>query len=265
MNVLVIDVGGTHVKILVTGQNTARKFPSGPKMTPQQMVAGVKRLAGTWKYNAVSMGYPGPVLQNRPVADPHNLAPGWIGFDFEGAFGCPIKIVNDAAMQALGSYKGGKMLFLGLGTGLGSALVVNGIVEPMELGHLPYKKGTYEDYVGREGFEERGKKKWRRDVADVVARLIAALEPDDVVLGGGNVKELKQLPPHCRVGNNANAFVGGFRLWEEAGDSRPPLGAKSVSDNQKKRKEKGNGSARGTNHRKVSRQTPSLEGSRRSL
>lgn len=265
MKVLVIDVGGTHVKILVTGQNTPRKFPSGPKMTPQQMVAGVKRLAGTWKYNAVSMGYPGPVLQNRPVADPHNLAPGWIGFDFEVAFGCPIKITNDAAMQALGSYKDGKMLFLGLGTGLGSALVVNGIVEPMELGHLPYKKGTYEDYVGREGFEERGKKKWRRDVADVVARLIAALEPDDVVLGGGNVKELKQLPPHCRAGNNANAFVGGFRLWEQPGDSQTALRPQSVSNNQKKRKEKGNGSARGTNHRKVSRQTPSLERPRRSL
>jgi polyphosphate glucokinase len=266
MNVLVIDVGGTHVKILATGHDTPRKFPSGPKMTPQQMVAGVKRLAGTWKYDAVSMGYPGAVVQNRPVADPHNLATGWIGFDFEGAFGCPIKIINDAAMQALGSYKGGKMLFLGLGTGLGTALVVNGIVEPMELGHLPYKKGTYEDYVGREAFEERGKKKWRRDVADVVARLIAALEPDDVVLGGGNVKELKELPPNCRTGNNANAFSGGFRLWEQAGESRPPLRAESASDNQKKRrKENGYGSTRRTNHRKVSRQTPSLESSRRSL
>jgi polyphosphate glucokinase len=234
-------------------------------MTPQQMVAGVKRLAGTWKYDAVSMGYPGAVVQNRPVADPHNLAAGWIGFDFEAAFGCPIKIINDAAMQALGSYKGGKMLFLGLGTGLGSALVVNGILEPMELGHLPYKKGTYEDYVGRQAFEERGKRKWRRDVADVVARLIAALEPDDVVLGGGNVKELKQLPPNCRAGNNANAFSGGFRLWEQAGESRPPLRAESTSDNQKRRKENGYGSARRTNHRKVRRQTPSLESSRRSL
>lgn len=253
MNVLVIDVGGTHVKILATGHDMPRKFPSGPKMTPQQMIAGVKRVAGTWKYDGVSMGYPGPVLQNRPVADPHNLAPGWIGFDFEVAFGCPIKIINDAAMQALGSYKGGKMLFLGLGTGLGSALVVDGILEPMELGHLPYKKGTYEDYVGHEAFEERGKKKWRRDVADVVALLIAALEPDDVVLGGGNVKELKQLPPHCRVGNNANAFVGGFRLWQQAEDSRPALRRESASDNQKRRKDKGNGSARGTNHRKVGR------------
>ena len=265
MKVLAIDVGGTHVKILLTGQKTARKFPSGPTMTPQQMVAGVKRLAGTWKYDAVSMGYPGAVLQNRPVADPHNLAPGWMGFDFEAAFGRPIRIINDAAMQALGSYKGGKMLFLGLGTGLGSALVVNGIVEPMELGHLPYKKGAYEDYVGRKAFEERGKKKWRRDVVDVVARLIAALEPDDVVLGGGNAKELKQLPPRCRAGDNANAFIGGFRLWEQAGDSQPALRPESASDNQKKRKEKGNGSARRTNHRKVSRQTPKLESARRSL
>jgi polyphosphate glucokinase len=262
MNVLVIDVGGTHVKILVTGQGTPRKFPSGPKMTPQQMVAGVKKLAGTWKYEAVSMGYPGPVMQNRPVADPHNLAPGWIGFDFEGGFGCPIKIINDAAMQALGSYKGGKMLFLGLGTGLGSALVVNGMVEPMELGHLPYKKGTYEDYVGREAFEERGKKKWRRDVADVVARLIAALQPDDVVLGGGNAKELKQLPPNCRAGNNANAFSGGFRLWEQAAAPQPPLRVSSVSDSQKKRKENGYGSTRGTNQRKIGRQTPSMESAR---
>jgi polyphosphate glucokinase len=262
MNVLVIDVGGTHVKILVTGQGTPRKFPSGPKMTPQQMVAGVKKLAGAWKYDAVSMGYPGPVLQNRPVADPHNLGPGWIGFDFESAFGRPIKIVNDAAMQALGSYKVGKMLFLGLGTGLGSALVVNGIVEPMELGHLPYKKGTFEDYVGREAFEERGKKKWRRDVTDVVARLVAALEPDDVVLGGGNVKELKELPPHCRAGNNANAFGGGFRLWEQAADAQPPLRVSSVSNNRKKRKENGYGSTRGTNQRKFGRQTPGMESAR---
>jgi polyphosphate glucokinase len=265
MNVLVIDVGGTHVKILATAQGPERRFPSGPRMTPQQMVAGVKKLAGTWKYDAVSMGYPGPVVQNRPVADPHNLAVGWIGFDFEAAFGCPIKIINDAAMQALGSYKAGKMLFLGLGTGLGSALVVNGIVEPMELGHLPYKKGTYEDYVGREAFEERGKKKWRRDVADVVARLVAALEPDDVVLGGGNAKEVKQLPPNCRAGNNANAFSGGFRLWEQAGDSQLQPRVSSVSANQKRRKENGYGSTRGTNQRKTGRQTPGLESARSSL
>ena len=203
MIVLVIDVGGTHVKILATGQETPRKFPSGAKMTPKQMVSGVKQLAGTWKYDAVSIGYPGPVLQNRPVAEPHNLAPGWVGFDVQAAFGRPVKITNDAAMQALGSYKGGKMLFLGLGTGLGSALVVNGILEPMELGHLPYKKGTYESYVGHQALEEQGKKKWQREVASVVACLVAALEPDDVVLGGGNAKELKEMPPNCRAGDNA--------------------------------------------------------------
>ena len=166
-------------------------------------------------YDMVSIGYPGPVLHGRPIAEPYNLGRGWVGFDFGAAFGCPVKVVNDAAMQALGSYNGGKMLFLGLGTGLGSAIIVDGIVEPMELGHLPYKKGTYEDYVGRAGLERHGKKQWRRDVADVVARLISALEPDDTVLGGGNVKKLEALPPHCRAGDNANAFRGGFRLWGE--------------------------------------------------
>jgi polyphosphate glucokinase len=216
LNVLVIDIGGTHVKILATGQATRREFPSGPEMTPRRMVTGVKKLAAGWEYSAVSIGYPGVVVHNRPVAEPHNLGHGWIGFQFEKAFGCPVKLINDAAMQALGSYKGGKLLFLGLGTGLGSAMVVDGVVEPMELGHLPYKKATYEDYVGLRGLEKRGKKKWRSHVADVVERLIAALEPDDVVLGGGNVKKLKKLPPGCREGDNANAFVGGFRLWENA-------------------------------------------------
>jgi polyphosphate glucokinase len=215
MNVLVVDVGGTHVKILATGQKESRKFDSGPTLTPEKMVAGVKSLAGGWKYEAVSMGYPGPVLHNRPVAEPHNLAPGWVAFDFKAAFDRPVKIVNDAAMQALGSYKRGKMLFLGLGTGLGTTLIADGIVEPMELGHLPYKKGTYEDYVGQRGLEKHGVNKWRRHVADVVKLLVAALEPDDVVLGGGNVKQLKELPPGCRAGDNANAFVGGFRLWEQ--------------------------------------------------
>jgi len=214
VNVLVIDVGGTHVKILATGQDTSREFASGPKLTAKAMVSRVKRLAGKWKYDAVSIGYPGPVLRNRPVAEPHNLAAGWVGFDFEAAFKRPVKVVNDAAMQALGSYKRGKMLFLGLGTGLGSTVIVDGIVEPMELSHLPYKRATYEDYVGVRGLERFGKKKWRQHVADVVERLIAALEPEDVVLGGGNVKHLKQLPPGCRAGNNANAFLGGFRLWE---------------------------------------------------
>ena len=218
MKVLVVDVGGTHVKILATGEDTPRKLPSGPSLTASQMVSSVKKLARGWDYHVVSIGYPGPVLQHRPVAEPHNLGPGWVGFDFEKAFGCPVKVINDAAMQALGSYKSGKLLFLGLGTGLGTTMVVNGAVEPMELGHLPYKKATYEDYVGLRGLEKYGKKKWRQYVEDVVARLIAALQPDDVVLGGGNVKKLKKLPKGCRAGDNANAFVGGFRLWEGPAD-----------------------------------------------
>jgi polyphosphate glucokinase len=220
--VLAVDVGGSSVKILATGQSERRSFSSGPTLTPRRMVAEVKKLCGDWTYDLVSIGYPGPVVCNRPIAEPYNLGRGWIGFDFGEAFGCPVKVVNDAAMQALGSYKGGKMLFLGLGTGLGSTIIVDGIVEPMELGHLPYKKGTYEDYVGRAGLERHGKKKWRRDVADIVTRLIAALEPDDTVLGGGNVKKLEALPPLCRAGDNANAFRGGFRLWEEATLSRTP-------------------------------------------
>ena len=215
MNVLVVDVGGTHVKILATGQKERRRFPSGPALTAEQMVRGVKELAGDWKYDAVSIGYPGPVLHCRPVAEPRNLAPGWVRFDFGAAFGCPVKVINDAALQALGSYKGGKMLFLGLGTGLGSAMILDGIAEPMELGHLPYKKGTYEDYVGVRGLDRLGKKRWRHYVADVVAALTAALQPDDVVLGGGNLKKLKELPAGCRAGDNANAFLGGFRLWKE--------------------------------------------------
>jgi polyphosphate glucokinase len=215
MYVLAVDVGGTHVKILVTGKRQPRRLASGPTLTAKQMVSGVQRLAGEWRYDVVSIGYPGPVLRGCPVAEPHHLGTGWLGFDFEEAFRRPVKVVNDALMQALGSYEGGKMLFLGLGTGLGSALVVDGIAEPMELGHLPYRKGIYEDYVGNSALEKHGKKKWRRCVADVVARLTAALEPDYVVLGGGNAKELKQLPTGCRAGRNADAFLGGFRLWEK--------------------------------------------------
>jgi polyphosphate glucokinase len=226
MNVLVVDVGGTHVKIPATGQHEPLKFASGPALTAKQMVAGVRKLARGWKYDVVSIGYPGPVLRDHPVAEPHNLGKGWVGFDFAKAFGRPVRLVNDAEMQALGSYKHGKMLFLGLGTGLGSTLVVNRITEPMELGHLPYKRATYEDYVGERALEKQGKKRWRRNVADVVGRLITALEPDDVVLGGGNVKQLKELPPGCRPGDNANAFLGGFRLWskeqEKNGHSRRP-------------------------------------------
>ena len=229
MNVLAIDIGGTHVKILATGQDEPRRFVSGPTLTPERMVAGVKKLAGNWKYDVISMGYPGVVCHNRPLAEPQNLGRGWVGFDFQASFKRPVKIVNDAAMQALGSYKGGKMLFLGLGTGLGSAMVVDGIVEPMELAHLPYKKGTYEDYVGERSLAKRGKKKWRRHVADVVECLVTALEPDDVVLGGGNVKKLKELPKGSREGDNANAFLGGFRLWEKAGDRRTTPRAKGPS------------------------------------
>ena len=230
MKVLAIDVGGTHIKILATGEKEVRKFVSGPKMTPKQMVAGVKKLASDWQYDVVSLGYPAPVFRGRPLNDPFNLGPGWVGFDFEKAFGCPVKIMNDAAMQALGSYKGGRMLFLGLGTGLGSAMIVDGDVEPMELGHLPYKKATYEDYVGLRGLLRFGKKKWRGYVEDVVARFVKALQPDEVVLGGGNVKHLKKLPLHCRAGNNANAFLGGFRLWDKSAsaESLPAPAKKSV-------------------------------------
>jgi polyphosphate glucokinase len=215
MKVLAIDIGGNSVKVLVSGQTEPRKFPSGPTMTPRQMVSGVLKLTEDWKYEVVSIGYPGRVRNNQPVSEPVNLGHGWIHFDYGKAFGIPVRMMNDAAMQALGSYRGGKMLFLGLGTGLGTAMIVEGIVEPMELGHLPYKKHTYEDYVGRAGLERHGKKKWRRHVADVVARLIAALEPDDTVIGGGNVTKLATLPPRCRAGDNANAFRGGFRLWGE--------------------------------------------------
>lgn len=218
-SVLVIDVGGTHVKVLATGQSVMREFESGPTLTPKQMVLKVRKLVADWKYDVISIGYPGPVLENRPVTNPWNLGKGWIGFNFQSAFQRPVKVLNDAAMQALGSYKEGKMLFLGLGTGLGSAVIVDGIVEPMELGHLPYKKSTFEDYLGVRGLEKYGKKKWRRCVADAVERLIAALEPEDVVFGGGNVRKLQKLPPGCRAGDNANAFLGGFRLWEKADGS----------------------------------------------
>jgi polyphosphate glucokinase len=219
MSVLAIDVGGTHVKILASGEKDSRKFDSGPDMTAKLMVDGVNKLAKDWKYDRVTVGYPGPVLHNKPVAEPHNLGKGWVGLDFAAAFERPVKVMNDAAMQALGSYKGGKLLFLGLGTGLGSAVIVDGVVEPMELGHLPYRKGTYEDYVGLRGLTAHGEKKWRKHVEDVIERLVAALEPEDVVLGGGNVKHLEELPPGCRPGDNANAFLGGFRAWEAETDA----------------------------------------------
>jgi polyphosphate glucokinase len=229
MDVLAVDVGGTHVKILATGQDIPRKFVSGPKLTAEQMIVEAKKLARDWKYDVVSIGYPGVVTQSRPISEPHNLANGWVGFHFEKAFGVPVKIVNDAAMQALGSYKTGRMLFLGLGTGLGSTMIVNGDVQPMELAHLPYKRGTYEDYVGLRGLQRMGRKKWQRHVFDVVARLAAALEPNDIVLGGGNVKKLKELPPGCRAGNNSNAFLGGFRLWGDGVEHLPADPAPAAS------------------------------------
>jgi len=222
MNVLVVDVGGTNVKVLGTGQVEPRKFSSGRKMKPEQMVSEVKKIARGWKYDVVSIGYPGLVRRGAPALEPHNLGHPWVGFDFESAFGLPVKIINDAAMQALGSYKGGLLLFLGLGTGLGSALVQEGTVVPMELAHLSYKQGTYEDYVGLRGLKRLGKKQWQRHVAFGVTRLVEAIHPDDVVLGGGNVKKLKELPPGCRAGDNANAFLGGFRLWDKSSNRRRP-------------------------------------------
>ena len=215
--VLVIDVGGTNIKLLATGQKDARKIPSGPSMTASKMVREVKNCAKDWAFDCVSLGYPGPVINGHPLREPHNLGGGWMKFDFREAFGCPVKVINDAAMQALGSYKGGRMLFLGLGTGLGSAMIVDGILEPMELAHLTYRKGkTYEDYLGLRGLKRLGKKKWRRQVTKIVEKLKTALEADYVVLGGGNIKKLKKLPPGTTLGSNANAFVGGFRMWSNS-------------------------------------------------
>ena len=221
--VLVIDVGGTNVKVLLTGKREPRRFASGSKMTAEGMVDAVRRATIDWTYDVIAMGYPGPVSNGRPVAEPKNLGKGWVGFNFPKAFGRPMKMINDAAMQALGSYEGGRMLFLGLGTGLGSALITDGVLVPMELAHLLYRKGrTYEDYVGLRGLKRYGKKKWRRNVADVVAALRDALQADYVVLGGGNAKRLKRLPERVRLGDNTHAFLGGFRLWEEAWkDERP--------------------------------------------
>lgn len=227
MKVLVIDVGGTHVKILASGRAAPRRVASGPAMGAAQMVDAVRTLASGWDYDAVAIGYPGPVRHGAPSEEPPNLGRGWVGFDYARAFGKPVKIVNDAAMQALGSYDKGTMLFLGLGTGLGTTLVVDGVVVPMELGHLPYRHSSFEDHVGEHALQRDGKKKWRRRVFDVVALLGAALLPDEIVLGGGNVGTLKELPPRCRAGSNDNAFAGGFRLWAEAaagmrgGASRP--------------------------------------------
>ncbi len=222
LKMLVVDVGGNSVKLLVTGKTEPRKFVSGPALTPERMIAEIKQLVSDWDYEVVSIGYPGSVLNGRPVAEPRNLGRGWVGFDFAAAFGRPVKIVNDAAMQAIGCYQFGKMLFLGLGTGLGSAMIVDGIVEPMELGHLPYKESTYEDYVGLRGLERNGKRQWGRDVLDVVGHLIEALQPTETVIGGGNVCNLEELPPHSRAGDNVCAFQGGFRLWDMPERSTSP-------------------------------------------
>jgi polyphosphate glucokinase len=219
--VLAVDVGGSHVKVLLSGSEVERRrFESGPELTPQEMVDGSLAATTDWSYDVVSVGIPAPVHAGRVVAEPVNLGTGWVGFDFEQAFGRPTKVANDAAMQALGSYEGGKMLFLGLGTGLGSALVTDGIVQPMELGHLPYRKKTFEDYVGETALEKRGTKRWRKDVTDVIATLSAAVEPDYVVLGGGNAEKLNELPNDVRIGGNDNAFVGGFRVWDPAAPAR---------------------------------------------
>jgi len=216
--ILVVDVGGTNVKMRVSGHRTLRKFRSGPKLTPDRMVLQARALAAGWRYDAVSIGYPGVVLHGKVAVEPHNLGPGWVGFAFDKAFGKPVHVINDAALQAIGCYKTGRMLFLGLGTGLGSALVLDGVVEPTELAHLPYKRGrTFEEYVGDRGRRRLGVKKWRRAVADVVERLSTALQVDEVVIGGGNARRLTRLPKKARRVTNSNAFIGGVRLWQAPG------------------------------------------------
>ncbi len=216
MKILVLDVGGTHIKVRASDHKQRMEVPSGPKMTAKKMIAAVRKIIAGWKFEVVTIGYPGAVLHGHIVSEPHNLGRGWVKFNFQRAFGRPVKIINDAAMQALGSYEGKRMLFLGLGTGLGSAMIVDGVLEPMELAHLPYKKGrTYEDYVGLAGLKRLGKKKWRRHVNAVVQQLKKALEADYVVLGGGNARLLKRLPAGAKLGDNANAFRGGLRLWDK--------------------------------------------------
>jgi polyphosphate glucokinase len=215
--VLAIDIGGSHVKTRLSGRREMRQFDSGPNLTPKQMVAQVHKMNGELHFDAVSIGYPGVVVHGRIVAEPYNLGRGWVGFDFRKAFGRPTHVMNDAAMQALGSYEGGRMLFLGLGTGLGSTMIVDGVVAPMEIAHLPYKGGrTYEDLLGDRGRRRLGPKKWRKAVTEVVNRLRTALEADYVVIGGGNARKLKKLPDNTRLGSNDFAFLGGFRVWRNA-------------------------------------------------
>ena len=221
MRVLVIDVGGNNVKLLVTGQREPRKVPSGPTLTAARMAALVRRAVVDWPHDAVSIGFPGPVWHGRPAKEPVNLGRGWVRFDYAKAFGRPVRIVNDAVMQALGSYRGGRMLFLGLGTGLGAALVVEGHLQPLEIAHLPYRSGkTYEELLGKRAQDRMGKKRWRRMVTEIVPRLYDAFQVDEVVIGGGNAKQIKDLPRGARLGDNANAFAGGFRLWEAAAKRR---------------------------------------------
>jgi polyphosphate glucokinase len=216
MNVLVIDVGGTNLKVSVGGTADIIKVPSGPAMTAARMAEEVMKAVPGPSYDVVSIGYPGPVVNGRPAREPHNLGAGWMRFDYAKAFGKPVRVVNDAAMQALGSYQGGRMLYLGLGTGLGSAFVGDGALEPLELAHLPYRKGrTYEDYLGLRGLKRMGRKKWQRHVEKVVEILKHGLQADYVMLGGGQTKELKSLPPGVRLGTNAHAIIGGLRLWKE--------------------------------------------------
>jgi polyphosphate glucokinase len=221
VNILVIDIGGTNVKVLASGHEVPRKFPSGRELTPEKMVAGVLAATTDWDYEAVSIGFPGPILCGQPMTEPVNLGHGWMGFDFASAFGRPVKIINDAAMQALGSYRGGKMLFLGLGTGLGAAVIANGTLEPLEIGRFHYKKRTLEHYVGDRGRKRLGRKKWQRVFVGALDRIVMALKPDDVVLGGGNAKRLKPLPAGTRLGDNSFAFIGGFRLWDAASGPQP--------------------------------------------
>jgi polyphosphate glucokinase len=217
VKILVIDIGGSHVKLLASGRRTPVKVPSGPTLTPGQMVAEVLEATEGWSYDVVSIGYPGPVARNRPTKEPANLGDGWTRFNFQRAFGCPVRMINDAAMQALGSYAGKTMLFLGLGTGLGNTLVTHGVVVPMEMGHLPYANGkTYEDIIGEAGLRRMGKRKWRQHVHFIVELLASAMNADYTVLGGGNVRFMDALPTNTRRGNNANAFRGGYRLWDDA-------------------------------------------------
>ena len=212
--VLAVDVGGSHVKALASDQQERRRFVSGPSLTAEEMVTGTLEAVADWSWDVVSVGIPTPVRGGKLISEPVNLGQGWVGFDYEAAFGKPTQVVNDAVMQAVGSYQGGRMLFLGLGTGLGSVMIVDGIIEPLELGHLPFRKKTFEDYVGERGLKKLGKKKWTKAVFEAVERLSAAMEPDEVVLGGGGVDDLDELPDGCRRGENENAFLGGFRLWD---------------------------------------------------